>query len=69
MDGKKIKVFHVEKSHYKIEAGESKVMHKELITGCKDQSLRITELQLAGKKRCTDTALLNGYKGDCKINL
>ncbi len=68
LDSKKIKVFSIEKSHYKLEAGESKVMHKELIVGCKDQSLRITELQLAGKKRCSDTALLNGYKGDCRIN-
>ncbi len=38
--------------------------------GCKEGTLKINTLQLAGKKRMTAKELLNGYKqiADCKIN-
>jgi methionyl-tRNA formyltransferase len=33
-----------------------------LVVGCLDGSVRLSEVQLEGKKACTDRELLNGIK-------
>ena len=38
-----------------------------LVVGCLDGSLRLTNVQLEGKKTCSDRELLNGIKGDLKL--
>ena len=38
-----------------------------LLVGASDQTIRITQLQLAGKKACLDSELLNGIRGEIKI--
>lgn len=67
LDGKRLKVFHIEESSLKISPGNSKVEKNQLHIGCKDKAIRITELQLEGKRRCSDIDLFNGYKGECQI--
>ena len=39
-----------------------------LIVGCLDGSLRLSEVQLEGKKACSDRELLNGIKTDIIIS-
>jgi methionyl-tRNA formyltransferase len=68
MGKKRLKVFSIEKSEYKVDPGKTLVKHKELFIGCKDSSIRLCEVQLEGKKRCTDTILLNGLKEEPIIN-
>lgn len=67
MDGKRLKVFSIVESTQKAAPGETIIVKNQLIIGCKDKSLRICELQLEGKKRCSDIDLFNGYKGEGKI--
>ena len=67
LDNRRLKVFRIEKSDVKLSAGDSKVLKNQLHIGCLDASLRIIELQLEGKKRCSDIDLFNGYKGDSII--
>ena len=67
MDGKRLKVFSIVESTQKAAPGETMIVKNQLIIGCKDKSLRICELQLEGKKRCSDIDLFNGYKGEGKI--
>lgn len=69
MNGKKrIKVFRIEKSNEKLQAGQTKITNKTLLIGAKDTAVRISELQLEGKKRTLDIDLINGLKSDFKIN-
>jgi methionyl-tRNA formyltransferase len=39
-----------------------------LIVGCKDGSLRLCDIQLEGKKPCSDKELLNGIKSEILIS-
>lgn len=68
LNKKRLKVFSIEPADYKLQPGETSVQHKELLVGCQDKTIRICELQLEGKKRCSDTELLNGLKEDPIIN-
>ena len=45
-----------------ITPGTLRVERKQLFVACKDQWLRITDLQLAGKKRMDAQAFLNGMQ-------
>lgn len=68
LDKKRLKilsVLHVEDS---VAAGEVKVNFGEIVIGCIDGSLRLSSIQLEGKKPCSDTQLLNGIKSDFTIN-
>lgn len=65
LDGKRLKVFSISESSLRLNPGESRVEKNQLHIGCLDKSLRVTELQLEGKKRCSDIDLFNGYKGEC----
>jgi methionyl-tRNA formyltransferase len=68
LGNKRLKVFSIELADYKVAPGETTVKHKELIIGCLDGAIRLKELQLEGKKRCSDTELLNGLKDEPIIN-
>jgi len=65
---KRLKVFNIETSKLKLNPGEVQSSSKELFVGCLDRTIRITSLQLEGKKRGSDTDLLNGLKDEIIIN-
>lgn len=62
LNGKRLKVLHIEKYHAKLSAGVAKNDMGSLVVGCLDGSVRLSEVQLEGKKACTDRELLNGIK-------
>jgi methionyl-tRNA formyltransferase len=62
LNGKRLKVLSVEKYHAKLSPGVAKNDMGSLVVGCLDGSLRLSEVQLEGKKACTDRELLNGIK-------
>lgn len=62
LNGKRLKVLHVEKYHAKLSPGKSQNDMGSLVVGCLDGSVRLSEVQLEGKKPCTDRELLNGIK-------
>ncbi len=67
LNGKRLKVLLAEPYHSKIQAGKAKNDMGSLIAGCLDGSLRLSEVQLEGKKACSDRELLNGIKTDIII--
>ena len=70
LNGKRLKVFEIEPSPEKLNPGEVSTQHGCLVVGLKDCSIRLSTVQLEGKKRCSDFELLNGIKnGDDKIFL
>ena len=62
LNGKRLKVLHIEKYHAKLSPGKSQNDMGSLVVGCLDGSVRLSELQLEGKKPCSDRELLNGIK-------
>lgn len=68
LGNKRLKVFHIEKSAQSLASGKTLVKHKELFIGCLDATVRLCEIQLEGKKRGSDTELLNGFKEEPIIN-
>lgn len=67
LNGKRLKVLSAEKYHAKLTPGIAKNDMGSLAVGCSDGSLRLSFIQLEGKKPCSDRELLNGIKSD--INL
>ena len=63
LDGKRLKVLEAKISSEKLKPSEIKQGAKNLIIGCKQGSLRLSKVQLEGKKACEDGELINGYKG------
>lgn len=68
LNGKRLKVLLAEPYHAKIAPGKAKNDMGSLIVGCLDGSLRLSEIQLEGKKACSDRELLNGIKTDINIS-
>lgn len=68
LNGKRLKVLLAEPYHVKIAPGKAKNDMGSLIVGCLDGSLRLSEIQLEGKKACSDRELLNGLKADIVIS-
>lgn len=68
LNGKRLKVLKAEKYHSSISPGKAKNDMGSLIVGCADGTLRLSEIQLEGKKACTDRELLNGIKTDIIIS-
>ncbi len=68
LNGKRLKVLRAEKYHAGIPAGKAKNDMGSLIVGCIDGTLRLSEIQLEGKKPCSDRELLNGIKTDIIIS-
>ena len=62
LNGKRLKVFKIEKYNKVLKPAEYSTEYGQLIIGIKDCSIRLTEVQLEGKKRCLDTELLNGFQ-------
>lgn len=62
LNGKRLKVFATEIVSTPTEPGLINTTFGTLIVGCQDGSIRLTEVQLEGKKRSTDKDLLNGLK-------
>ncbi len=65
---KRLKVFDIVKSDRKLKPGELHSTDSNLIIGCSDSSLRLSYIQLEGKKPCSDIDLLNGLKDIPEIN-
>lgn len=68
LNGKRLKVLAAEKYHAKVPTGKAKNDMGSLVVGCKDGSLRLSEVQLEGKKACSDRELLNGIKTELNLN-
>ncbi|MES2528338.1 MAG: methionyl-tRNA formyltransferase [Bdellovibrionota bacterium] len=68
LNGKRLKVLKAEKYHAGIAAGKAKNDMGSLIVGCADGTLRLSDIQLEGKKPCSDRELLNGIKTDIIIS-
>ena len=71
LNGKRLKVFAVEKSLKSTTIGNCDTSDGNLVIGCKDGSLRLKDIQIEGKKRCTDSSLINGMQNstnEFKIN-
>jgi methionyl-tRNA formyltransferase len=68
LNGKRMKVLKAEKYHAGIGPGKAKNDMGSLIVGCTDGTLRLSEVQLEGKKACSDRELLNGIKTEIIIS-
>jgi methionyl-tRNA formyltransferase len=62
LNGKRLKVFSIDKVQQKLSRGEVSVEGNQLVIGAKECSVRLKDVQLAGKKRCSDSELLNGLR-------
>lgn len=62
LNGKRLKVLEIEKYHSKLSPGKSQNDLGSLVVGCLDGSVRLSTVQLEGKKACSDRELLNGIK-------
>lgn len=68
LNGKRLKVLSAETYHSKVAPGVAKNDMGSLIVGCLDGTLRLSEVQLEGKKSCSDRELLNGIKSEIVIS-
>jgi methionyl-tRNA formyltransferase len=67
LNGKRLKILSAEIYHKKISTGSIQNDLGSLVVGCLDKSLRLSYLQLEGKKPCSDKELLNGIKSELKL--
>lgn len=67
INGKRLKILSVEASPIAVPPGKISNAQGMLVIGCLDGSLRLLEIQLEGKKRCSDTKLLHGWRGDMSL--
>jgi len=67
LNGKRLKVLSAEKYHSKVPPGKIQNDLGSLVVGTADGSLRLSEIQLEGKKACSDRELLNGLKADLNL--
>lgn len=58
----RLKVFSIEKLNRTLKPGETSIEHGFLSIGLIDGAIRLSKVQLEGKKICSDTELLNGLK-------
>jgi methionyl-tRNA formyltransferase len=71
LNSQRLKVFSIEKLQKHLAPGQTSIEHGFLSIGLTDCTIRLTKIQLEGKKTCTDTELLNGLKnkgGEIKLN-
>ena len=68
LNGKRLKVLMAESYHSKVAPGVAKNDMGSLVIGCLDGALRLSEIQLEGKKACSDRELLNGIKTEIIIS-
>jgi len=67
LNDKNLKIFAYETSKTKLEPGKVSTSMGTLVVGLLDQSIRLTEIQLAGKRKMNDVELLNGLKGEISL--
>jgi methionyl-tRNA formyltransferase len=67
LSGKRLKVLSLEKFDHKLAPGKIVNHHNHLLVGSADGCLRLTRVQLEGKKATTDIELLNGYKSELTL--
>lgn len=68
LNKKRLKVYSVSDSEKNLSPGEALSENGQILVGCLDGALRLEDIQIEGKKRCADTALLNGLKDAITIN-
>ena len=68
LNKKRLKVFAIEKSHTKLQAGQVTIQNNMLEVGTTNGAIRLHSLQLEGKKPCSDIELLNGLRDKITIN-
>lgn len=62
LNKKRLKILELDKSEISAGPGEIKFHKNNIIVGCQDGSLRLSYIQLEGKKACSDSDLINGFK-------
>jgi methionyl-tRNA formyltransferase len=62
LNSQRLKVFAIEKLKKSLKPGETSIEHGFLSVGLTDCAIRLSKIQLEGKKVCSDTELLNGLK-------
>jgi methionyl-tRNA formyltransferase len=63
LNKKRLKVIEIEEyPTISLKAGEFKLHDKKILIGCLDKTIRLSYIQLEGKKACTDTELSNGLQ-------
>lgn len=67
LNGKRLKVIEAEIYHGRFAPGKSANDMGSLVVGCLNGTLRLSQVQLEGKKQCSDGELLNGIKSDIQI--
>lgn len=66
LNGKRLKILSLEISSLKSKPGITNLDQGTLVVGCKDGAVRLSSIQLEGKKSCTDIDYLNGLKSSGK---
>lgn len=69
VDQKRLKVLQIDVTPQGVTPGELKNIHNTLVVGCSDGSVRLSKVQLEGKKSCSDTELLNGWRANLALTL
>lgn len=64
LNGKRLKILSIEKDSQKIAPGSISTKLNTLSVGCIDGSVRLSQVQLEGKKICSDFELLNGFRNN-----
>lgn len=67
VNGKRLKVLGVEESSRSLTAGTLRHDQGELLVGCVDGTLRLSRVQLEGKKAGSDRELLNGLRDELNL--
>tara|TARA_B100001971_G_scaffold213155_1_gene245659 strand:- start:260741 stop:261679 length:939 start_codon:yes stop_codon:yes gene_type:complete len=62
LNKKRLKIFHIEKSTQKLKPGTIEIKDNQLLVGCLDATIHLSDIQLEGKKRCLDSELINGLQ-------
>lgn len=62
LNDKRLKVFNIIESNQTLNSGEIKIIKNQIHVGTKTKSMRLIDIQLEGKKRCSDVELLNGLR-------
>ena len=62
LDKKRLKIIEAQPSEAQLNPGETKAHLGQMLVGCKQGSLRLSKVQLEGKKITSDTDILRGLK-------
>lgn len=62
LNQQRMKVFSVEEVDRKVASGKTSLEFGQLVVGTENGALRLSSVQLEGKKICSDSELLNGLK-------